>query len=264
MKLLVSDLDGTLFDEGVLDHERRCSERNAKAVRGWVKSGNRFAVATARSLKAKAILEQQLGIAIDFIGGNGVELSFTDGTTCYQGTPIRYFYEICDWLNENQVDATAVTKLDDKWLISAENKYPAMVPDRYRYFIAEGTVASRIENDAICPYVGVFVHQDARDELKGKLIEKFGEKLEIVCADSDDIDLMVKGISKAYGIKKLVEKLGISLEDVIVVGDSENDVCMFELVEKSYCMSHSEASIQKKAAFLADSVAQVIEIELHR
>jgi hypothetical protein len=50
------------------------------------------------------------------------------------------------------------------------------------------------------------------------------EKFVIVNAEKTSLELSAKGTTKGTGLCKLCEYLGISLEDVIAVGDADNDL----------------------------------------
>ncbi len=69
MKLLISDLDGTLYPrrESLNPHQQ---EENFKAVKRWVDRGYQFAVATARGLYHYPAIREALGFDVHFIGGN--------------------------------------------------------------------------------------------------------------------------------------------------------------------------------------------------
>lgn len=51
---------------------------------------------------------------------------------------------------------------------------------------------------------------------------------------SDCYDFVPKGITKKSGLENLGKQLGIKAEEMIAVGDGENDIPMFEYVGKSF------------------------------
>ncbi len=82
-----------------------------------------------------------------------------------------------------------------------------------------------------------------------------------------DIEVTVKGVNKGNALLAYCRKLGISKEEVIVFGDSENDLSMFRVFPHSYAMANSEEETKRKAAHVAlsneeDGVAAVIETVL--
>ena len=62
------------------------------------------------------------------------------------------------------------------------------------------------------------------------------------------IEITPKGCSKSNAISFYLDYEKISHDNVYVVGDSGNDISMFEdFPEHSYCMSHAQDSVKKKA-----------------
>lgn len=75
------------------------------------------------------------------------------------------------------------------------------------------------------------------------------------------IEVTPKGCTKASGVIKYLDYLGISKDNVLVVGDSGNDVSMFDCFNaNSYCMSHAPESVKAHAAHIIDKVADLEQI----
>lgn len=75
------------------------------------------------------------------------------------------------------------------------------------------------------------------DEIKDKIriflndifkSEEYSENLDIY-EHIDCFDIVIKGVSKGSAIKTLCEDDGISLDEVLTVGDSNNDFSMFDI-----------------------------------
>lgn len=77
---------------------------------------------------------------------------------------------------------------------------------------------------------------------------------EIAWADTA-IEISEKNNTKGVAVKLYCEKLGIDLSEVAVVGDSGNDIPMFNLCpENSYCMKHAHKSIQRHAKYTVTKI----------
>ena len=61
------------------------------------------------------------------------------------------------------------------------------------------------------------------------------------------IEVASFGTNKGHSLTKLVEAKKWNKDDVIVIGDSGNDVSMFNMFPQSYCMEHAHPSIKKHA-----------------
>ncbi|APH03703.1 Cof-type HAD-IIB family hydrolase [Bacillus weihaiensis] len=62
-----------------------------------------------------------------------------------------------------------------------------------------------------------------------------------------NVELMVANVSKASGIKKMLQKFGLSKEDTLAIGDSDNDISMLQLVGYPVAMQNAPAHIKELA-----------------
>ncbi len=77
-------------------------------------------------------------------------------------------------------------------------------------------------------------------------------------------DLVIKGLNKAVGIQKVLEKTGIRKENTIAIGDSNNDYDMLKFAGIGVAMANSQQRIIDIADFVTESnydcgVAKAIE-----
>ena len=63
------------------------------------------------------------------------------------------------------------------------------------------------------------------------------------------IDILPAGWSKGRAVEVLADCLGLSLDEVVVFGDSENDVSMFQAVEYSVAVRNSSAEALAAAKY---------------
>ena len=67
------------------------------------------------------------------------------------------------------------------------------------------------------------------------------------------LDITCKGTSKGNAIKKLCEYLKIDLKDSVAIGDSYNDITMFEVVGHSVAMGNAPEDIKKMVDEVTDT-----------
>ena len=261
MKLLISDLDGTLYPSKNYEIPDQF-ERNIEAVHKWVNHGNMFAVATARGVHHYPVLVEKIGMDASYIGVNGAEMRLPSGEVIMKRMKSSVFIDLCKFVKENKIDATVVTGLNDMWVWSSKECYPVINSTR-KPFWEEANV---LDLDSIDPNSEIsgaklFVHPAGRDKLKQQIID-LNYQVEVTTSDVDMIDIGPLNSSKGISILELCERYKISSDDIIVVGDSENDIPMFEVTENSYCISHAEPAVVAKASKVVNSVEEVIDIEL--
>ncbi|WP_261368963.1 HAD family hydrolase [Mycoplasma struthionis] len=74
------------------------------------------------------------------------------------------------------------------------------------------------------------------------------------------LEISPKGIDKGSAIKWMIENIynqyDLKLEDVMAIGDSNNDVPMLQIVGYSYAMANSSKQALKSANYFTSSVEQ--------
>jgi Cof subfamily protein (haloacid dehalogenase superfamily) len=70
------------------------------------------------------------------------------------------------------------------------------------------------------------------------------------------VDVVPKGGSKAKGIEKIVEKLGIPKERQYAFGDGLNDMEMLTTIENSVAMGNAEEIVKSVAKYVTKSVEE--------
>ena len=91
------------------------------------------------------------------------------------------------------------------------------------------------------------------DELAQKLLEKGSPIPGIAFLRSGDgiIELNSTNASKGNALCILCEKLGIQLENVLAIGDNENDISMLQAAGISAAMRNAEDDVKQAAKFVA-------------
>lgn len=78
-------------------------------------------------------------------------------------------------------------------------------------------------------------------------------KMESTTSGHGSIDLIAPGCHKASGIKRLVERWGISPEQCVAFGDGENDIEMLNYCRNSYAMANAPQNVKNAAKYICPS-----------
>jgi hydroxymethylpyrimidine pyrophosphatase-like HAD family hydrolase len=78
------------------------------------------------------------------------------------------------------------------------------------------------------------------------------------------INVIPAGISKGSGVQEIAQAMGISLDQVIAVGDSVGDIEALEIAGLGVAMGNAEEELKQHADYIAasvweDGVAQILE-----
>lgn len=108
-------------------------------------------------------------------------------------------------------------------------------------------VKSPAEIDRPVNKLQIMTDADKLQPLFDKLVEKFGDRFEVFRTTPRQLEVLPKGFSKGEGLKRIMEIENWKPEEIMVFGDGENDVSMFEVTPNSYAMGNAAAYVQEKA-----------------
>jgi Cof subfamily protein (haloacid dehalogenase superfamily) len=241
-KIVFFDIDGTLLDEN-----KELPDSTVQAVQALKDTGVHVAIATGRAPFMFADLRKRLGID-SYVSFNGQYVVF-EGEVIYQKPLNR---ERLHTLKEH----------------AHENGHPLI-------FMDAETMRASMDNH---PYIHVsmgslkFTHPELdpfyyenRDIYQALLFCKPEEEHLYIHEYSEfrfvrwhavSTDILPFGGSKAEGIKRMIERLGIKKEDVYAFGDGLNDIEMLRFVGTGVAMGNAKEEVKEVADFVTKDVAE--------
>jgi Cof subfamily protein (haloacid dehalogenase superfamily) len=114
----------------------------------------------------------------------------------------------------------------------------------------------------------VVVHDpDALDELRPRLVERFGERLYIAKSLPYFLELASPRISKGSGLAFVAEHLGFEAPETVAFGDGENDLELLAWAGFAVCVENGNDLLKARADWICpgpaeEGVAQVLETYL--
>jgi len=108
------------------------------------------------------------------------------------------------------------------------------------------------------------MHDDSERILAAKKELRQFEDLEVVSSFKDNFEVMCKGVSKGRGVEVLANMYGFKREEVICIGDNENDLSMIRYAGLGIAMGNAEEEVKSEADFITrsndeDGVAYAID-----
>ncbi|MCD7778511.1 MAG: HAD family hydrolase [Clostridiales bacterium] len=253
IKLIVTDLDGTLFTS---DH-LTISERNIKALKRAREKGIKLAISSGRAYCLLDDVIRQLG-AVDYImTSNGAASADSSGRIISAD-----FIEYEEWKNiyatlakegiVTEVYCGGNTYLNKEDFAKYENPSlgePAL--NVLKGIITPcGDVLKNLEGKSAEKLYSIYVEKEVFDRFKEKF-EKIG--MEVTSSIPHNMEISKKGINKGRGLKKLCSALGIDLDEVMAFGDEENDIEMLKAAGYSYAMKNASKAVKETAKFITES-----------
>lgn len=237
IKLIALDMDGTLLRD---DHD--ISEENRKAVQRAKDEGIHVVVSTGRPIARSKHIIESLGESEYAVTVNGGEI-----------------YDRHYNLVERQVlEMTEVKRL---WELQQEHSIRLWTSTVQGAFDSDYTFEKPIDE-----YDWLKIGFEVPDESIREVILKevtANPALEVTNSSPVNIEINPAGVSKAAALHKVSDWLGFSINEVMAVGDSLNDMAMIKEAGIGVAMGNAQDEVKKEADLVTksnmeDGVAEVI------
>lgn len=243
-KIIATDLDGTL-----LKSDTTVSSENLCAIKRLSKKGIKTVVLTGRTFYEIPYELRSCDEIEYFVYSNGAGIQSSKKGIIYYNTFDRKtsceIYEILDSydtlieLYSNQfpyIDEEDYSDDSFKYYRIDESFLPEMKKSRKPIKNLKGLLTD--ESYKIEMFDVFFRNDSEKEACRKLLLEKFNG-IEITSSLSSNLEIIKKGTNKGSGLKKLCELAKYDLDDIIVIGDSKNDISAFNTAKTKYAVSNA-------------------------
>lgn len=261
-KLIAIDMDGTL-----LKHDKTVSERNKEAIKAAREKGVTVVIATGRPIDGITRYLEELDMFTD----NDYVLSYNGGLVLktksrevickigLKGSDLHYLYDLSKKLGVN-IHAFSETK----GLITPKNsKYTEVEANINNINIIIDDYTD-IEDDHSIIKIMMIDEPEVLEEAMKNLPEEVYDKYTVVRSAPHFLEFLNKDVNKGVGVEMLAKHMGITLDQVITMGDAGNDLHMIECAGMGVAMGNAVDEIKEIAQYITDTnendgVAKAIE-----
>ena len=250
IKLIASDLDGTLVPEGTPDMDPNVYE----VVRNLLKEGVTFVAASGRNdesvMSGFGCMEKEITVISD----NGGYVAKGGNELYCNGFPRDLLKEVVELARH----------VPDAWMMAsaARSTYTDQNDPKYVTWVREGYKMNiRIVEDLLDveePLIKVALYTYAKDaaEVAAPLKEKLGDRVSIALAGERWVDIMMPGISKGSALSHIQKTLGITCEETAAFGDNGNDISMLQQAAESFAVENAREEVKATARYVIGDVTQ--------
>ena len=233
IRMIVTDMDGTL-----LDVKNGISEANRAALKEATAMGVHVVIATGRMYLSALPYAKEIGVTAPIISCNGALV-------------VR---EILNCMKERGWYVQIYT---DEGLFFCERDRRACAYEK-----SAGVEGKAVGWDGLYALrtrvFKLLSISDRAEETAARAAEiscMFEGRVRAVRSKEKYIDIMAEGVSKAASIERLAASLGISLREVLALGDSDNDCDMLSAAGIGIAMTTGTPAVRETADFLAENGA---------
>ena len=233
------------FDRTMTGPDSKIPQRNLEAVDFFMKNGGTFTINTGRSVSS---FKKHLGK----VPVNAPVLMYNGSARWNNGTLTDLkLLDLDLWETVKILRSTfpnmnlEIQGVDFHYLIDPEPAYVAFYDAlKWGYRISQPgdnlgpfmkfALAGSPRKKSVATLFDTDAEEDARfDAAQEKILELWGEKVEVYRAAPRIIDVHAKGVSKIAAARQLQQELGKKI--LVCAGDAENDLPMLEGADFAFC-----------------------------
>ncbi|MGG7324123.1 Cof-type HAD-IIB family hydrolase [Clostridium baratii] len=258
-KMVCIDMDGTL-----LGKRKSISEESKRVIKEVSKKGVKVVVTTGRLYNNAAYYSDLIGASDAVIAGNGAVIKEKSKDEVIYRSKIDT--DICKELLLKAKKCGVILHLHtiDRIITNSciSNIIAKIVlPGRkYKSFPIHTETIKNIDSiDKVLNKYNGEVTKCIMFSTSAKKTIKFKEEIKnikgIVCYPSGDksIEINKAGVSKGNAVKFLGEYYDIKREEIICIGDNENDISMIEYAGLGIAMGNAIKNLKEKANYITDT-----------
>lgn len=256
IKLIASDLDGTLLQNGA----QQLAPYTLELIQKLTDKGICFVAASGRQYDNEVRLFGPIGDKISYIAENG--------SICIHRGKV---------VSRTVVDQDLIRRIIEE--VKKDGRFEILISREDSCFIEDSDPVfvnhivnvlkntTRVVKD-ICDVEGPVLKiaigkmdagPDIVKDCLRHLQSKFQKEIKVVTSGNVWIDFIAPGTNKGTALLALMDVLGIKPEECMAFGDQYNDVEMLQTAGLSYAMSSSVPGISKYSSHVTDSVEEVLK-----
>jgi len=257
-KFIALDVDGTLMTS-----KRTITDSTRNAIEAARKKGVIVSISSGRPYVGVGPIAKELGLNAPMIAYNGGMI--VDSSTD------QIIYE-CSMKPDHARKVIADAKEEDTTLIiwSKDKLYVNRIDDRVESYIQISDVVPHLIEDyeaLIVQGITKLLWIDELDTIEAFreiYRTKYRERLNVVRSLPMFLEFVDKGVSKAEAMKRIGERHGIRQEEMIAIGDGDNDLEMLEYAGLGIAMGNAHDEVKQAADAVTasndeDGIAKAIQ-----
>ena len=249
-KMIVTDLDDTL-----LTSDKKISPEDLEAIKKAQEKGVKFVLCSGRPTFAMRGLAKEIeaekyeSYILSFNGSIITDCKTNENIfeASLEKEDLHLMYDFAKKHNTH-----ILTYINDEIISETESEYidvevdltkmPHRVVKSFKEYVNCGAVKCMLLSEPT--YL---------KEVEKELKKEYGDKYSIAISKPFFLEVTKLGIDKGVAIKKLAENLKISIDEVIAVGDSFNDLPMLKVAGLSVAVDNANDEIKKQVDFITKS-----------
>lgn len=247
IKMVATDIDGTIvkWDTGFSENVKNC-------IKKMCANGIKVVLVTGRMHCATTHIANELGLETPIVSYQGGLIKDNDGKTLYKNNlSDNHAKKIINWARKNDIHINLY--LDDKLYVEKDNDFVKKYTDGK--FVSYDVCS--FDDLEICNVNKILAidYNDAQrvtgwvDELR-----KTYPELYIVKSTPYFCEIGNPNATKALGVGYLAKQWGIKKDEILAIGDQDNDIELLKAGGIAVAMGNATPELKTYATYITDTV----------
>ncbi|PMD67839.1 hydrolase [Companilactobacillus nuruki] len=252
IKLIAIDIDDTL-----LSSQHKITPDTKEALQKALNQGIKIVLCSGRPLAGVSPFLQELGI----IGNEQYVITYNGGLVeTVSGKLLSRkilnnsdYRRIVKYVNENKMQYYV---LDDQSNVYTSNHDINRIAVIQAWENSAGILVrepDELPNDFEITKAAIVGEKETLDQYEQPVKNEFSDDYYVVRAADNFLEIMHQGVNKGIGLQKLSEILSIAPDDIMAIGDEQNDIPMFKFAKTAVAMGNGSKLAKKHATFITDT-----------
>ena len=248
IKLVVSDVDGTLVSDG----GNKLNPSIFECINKLNDKGIRFVVASGRSYTSLLSLFDPVKDNIIFCCENGAYVRYRDEEILKRTIDKELLKGLIE--NSKQIPSIVpcICKPEVMMVNDSEKEALDWLIEGYRTNLEIVDDIAEIDLDNVVQF-SVMDLIGVERNCGNKYDKKWWDLLTVAESGYNWLDITAKNVSKGDALEKIVNYLGINFDNVIAFGDNHNDLSMLKKVKYSFAVSNARKEVIDISKYITKS-----------
>lgn len=262
IKLIVTDIDGTLVKDGTLD----INPEYMDVIKKLTEKGIHFVTCSGRQYCSERQLFVPVKDRIFFISDGGTLIRTSEKILKVHTLSAEIWKNMARMAKKEMPGYDYfISSPDVSYAENAKTPMFRWLHDSYGYDIREvpDLLESSFENEQIMK-IAIYNTDHCEEKCAPVFTPYWKDKVNMACAGKEWMDCTPHGADKKSAVAFLQEYLGIAPEETCTFGDNINDIEMLKNAGYSYAVANAREEVQAAAkavcpSYLEDGVLQVLK-----
>ena len=248
IRLVAIDLDGTLLDD-----RKRVSAKTADAISNLAASGVKVVIASARPPRSVRHIHAMLRLETWTINYNGALIwdELSRKALFHRPLPGPVVRQIIEHARQVHPRVLVSCELMDRWYTDRHDE--SYRTETGRLFPPDVIAPLETFFDVSMTKVLLAGDPPSMDTIEMSLGMAYDSDMCLIRTEPDLIQIMHRDASKAIALEMVAAHYGVSMANVLAIGDAPNDLSMLRAAGTAVAMSNAHPAVKEIADWVAPS-----------